>query len=121
MAAPVTRAGLYAILAADESLADFLVYGEPPDQLVGPSIVISPRDPYQDEATFGSLTTFVAVSVLVPRTHGPAMDVIDPALAALRAIFVGMSGCRIGDTYIGIVDTVGKTEYLAAMVNLDLY
>lgn len=121
MSTPLTRSGLYTVLEAAVSLDDFLVYAEPPDQLVRQSIVIAPRDPYQDEATFGSLTTFVSVSVLVPRTHGPAMDVIDSALTALRAIFVGLPGCRVGDTYVGLTDRIGGTEYLAAMVNLDLY
>lgn len=120
MTAPVTRSGLYTILAADASLSDYVVYAEPPDQLVGQSIVITPRDPYQDDATYGTLTTFVSVSVLVPRTRGPSMDAIDTALTALRAIFTAMPGARIGETYVGITDRIGGTEYLAAMVNLEL-
>lgn len=120
MSAPVDRAGLFAILAADESLAGWVVYAEPPDQLVGKAIVITPRDPYQSDATYGSLTTYVSVSALVPRAGGPAMDVLDSALLALRAIFSAMPGCQIGETYVGVVDVIGKTEYLAAMVNLEL-
>lgn len=114
------RASLFTLLSTDESLDGFIVYAEPPETLVGQSIVIAPRDPYQDYASFGTLTTFLSVAVLVPRSHGPAMDLIDSTLAILRGIFDGLGGCEVGDTHVGLLEEVGGTEYIAAMVNVSL-
>lgn len=113
------RAGVAALLDASADLADFVVYAEPPDTLSGPALVVSPRDPYQDYETFGTLTIRLAVSVLIPRTHGPAMDRIDSVLETMRGLFYKEGGIKELDTNIGLIDSVGGVEYIAAMVNLE--
>ena len=118
---PETRASLAAILAADAGLAEWTVHPEPPENLArGLNLVVSPRDPYQAYSTYGHVETMVSATLLVPRAHGPAMDVIDPALIALRAALGSLRGATIGDTRTGIIDEVGGLEFVAAMVDITL-
>jgi len=114
------RAGLYALLEASEDLDLFTKHAEPPDQIAGPALIVAGRDPYQDYNTFGELTTYLTVSILIPRTHGPAMDLIDATLATLRAIYTGIRGCQIGSTTLGLTDRIGGVEYVAAMTQVTL-
>jgi len=120
MAAALTRSTLFDAMLGEAWLAGLTLYAEPPDQLAGAALVISPRDPYRDYSTFGRLSTFLTISVLLPRTHGPAMDRIDAILSDLYAFLEGLDACELGPTRLGITDTVGGIEYIAAMVDITL-
>lgn len=118
---PVTRTGLATLLAALDGLAGWSIYTEPPELLArGNCLVISPRDPYIGHSTFGQDELMLGVTLLVPRAHGPALDVIDPALLAVRGLLSTIRGATIGATRTGIIDEVGGLEYVAAMTDVTL-
>lgn len=113
------RGAITTLLRGTAALDAFVVYGEPPAQLAGQAIVVVPRDPYQDHATFGTLTWYLGVAVMVPLAGGPAMDVVDATLAALRTVLDAQAGVVITTINVGRVDPVGGVEYIAAIVNIE--
>ncbi len=122
MTAPLTRAALAAVLAADGTLTGWEHYAEPPEQLAGRAcMVVAPRSPYQSWQTYSELEVHLTISLLVPRTHGPAMDSIDTGLTALRAVLVDLEGVGIGDiSSVGILEDVGAIQYIVASLDVDL-
>lgn len=115
------RAWLATQIAADGDLSDWTVYAEPPEQLAGGAcIVIGPRSPYMAHGTYGELETYLVVHLLVPRAHGPAMDLVDDGLDAMRALCTTMPDVRIGPvSSVGILDEVGGSQYIVASLELD--
>lgn len=120
--AVLSRSDLYDVLVADARLAAWHVYGESPEQLAGAAaIVIVPRPPYQAWQTYGELEWHVTIWVLVPRTHGPAMDMIDTGLAALRSVLVELEGVGVGQVgAVGILEDYGSTKYIGASLDVDM-
>ena len=116
--AVLDRAAITTLLRAEEDLARSSSTGEPRNS-GGASIVVTPRDPYQDYSTFGTLTWYLGIAVLVPLGHGPAMDLIDATLVTLRDLLDAQAGVTITQTDIGRVDPVGGVEYIAAIVNIE--
>ena len=116
------RSTLATAIAAEASLSSWTVYAEPPEQLVaGLSIIVSPRSPYITQDTLGTYETQVAVYVMVPRNQGPAMDLIDAALASLMDVVDGISNALWeGVTQVGIVDDLGGSSYTTAILNVTL-
>lgn len=117
-----TRASLAAALRADGNLAAWEVYTEPPEQLAGGScIVIAPRSPYQTWATYGAYDAHLTLSLLVPRSHGPAMDAIDTGLDSVISVLRATSGVGIGTLAdAALVDDIGGAQYVVAAIEVDL-
>lgn len=119
----MTRAGLAALLAESPALGSWEIYAEPPEQLAGrPSIVVAPRSPYQSWETFAEIRTHLTIHLLVPRAHGPAMDLLDVGLAALRELLAHVDAdLGIGDVSgVALLDELGGAQYVSASLEVDV-
>lgn len=116
---PAARAALGTAFQAEASLSGWEVYEEPPEQLAGGRcIVIAPRSPYRTMETLGTGATHLAVHVLVPRSGGPAMDVLDAGLAGVLTALLAIEEVTIGDTIeTGLLEEVGGLSYLVTTVS----
>lgn len=117
-----SRADLVTVLEAESTLDAFTIYAEPPEHLAGgASLVVAPRSPYRVRDTLGTWVTRLTVHVLVPRSQGPAMDLIDAAIDSIVAAVETLSDADLEDvSAIGIVDDVGGASYTAAVLNITL-
>ena len=115
-----SRTTIAALLEDDPTLAGWVVYAEPPEQLGGSkSLVVAPRSPYQSLETFTRVSWHLSLTLLVPRTTPAPMDLIDAGLAILRPILQDIGDVELsGETAVGIIDDVGGVSYIAAAVNI---
>jgi len=116
------RRWLSALLASDAMLAEWSHYSEPPEQLVaGPCVVIVPRSPYITWGTYRTGTAHMTVSLLVPRGHGPAMELLEDGIGVTRAALEAESRVEVSDTVdIDTLDDVGGAQYIVASLNVSV-
>jgi hypothetical protein len=118
----MTRSELESALKAAAGLSAWEVYGEPPEQLVGPSLIIAPRQPYLEWETYSQVMAHVVCHLVVTRAHGPAMDTLDAGLVALWKVLrdLGQDVAPSETAGVNVLEAIGGTDWLVASVDVDL-